>query len=174
MGFFFIIHCFLCVLLILVILFQDGKTGGLVSVADNSSSLFGAQGATSFLTKFTSAIAILFMVSSMFLAYRNSPDNQGIASGFTPTTQAPVESTVVPSNGNSGDAGSSTVLPEGIQAIDAEGNPINLKEAITNQEVITDPSQLPPDLREAEMQRIKEETEKAKKRAQEASEGNDP
>jgi len=45
MFLFYTAHIAICVLVILVILFQDGKTGGLTGVADNASQqVFGAKG----------------------------------------------------------------------------------------------------------------------------------
>ncbi len=85
MGFWFIMHVVICVLLVATILFQDGKTGGLVSVADAGQSVFGAKGASSFLTKLTSGLALAFMILSLILAFSSSPSNKSIASDFVPT-----------------------------------------------------------------------------------------
>ena len=96
MSFFYIVHVVVCILLILIILFQDGKTGGLVSVADTGNSVFGASGASSFLTKLTSGVAIVFMVTSVFLAFLNSPGDKSIADDYTPPPAQTSNSTAAP------------------------------------------------------------------------------
>ncbi|MDJ0841234.1 MAG: preprotein translocase subunit SecG [Acidobacteriota bacterium] len=93
MAFYLTIHIIICVLLVAVILFQDGKAGGLTSVADSSQAMFGAKGAGSFLTKLTSVLALIFMVTSMSLAYLAAPSGSSIASDYQPPEQ---ESKVAP------------------------------------------------------------------------------
>jgi len=89
MTFYLTIHIVVCVLLIAVILFQDGKAGGLTSVADTSQAVFGAKGAASFLTKLTSILAVAFMISSLSLAYLSAPGNESIAAGHQPEKNDP-------------------------------------------------------------------------------------
>ena len=96
MAFYLTIHVIICVLLVAVILFQDGKAGGLTSVADTSQVMFGAKGAGSFLTKLTSILALVFMVTSMSLAYLAAPSGSSIASDYQPPEQ---ESKVAPDEG---------------------------------------------------------------------------
>ena len=87
MGFFFILHVIICVLLITIILFQDGKAGGLTSVADSSQSVFGARGASSFLTKMTTVFSVLFMISAIALTSMEPPGDRSVAGDFVPTQQ---------------------------------------------------------------------------------------
>src|SRR3954471_2213731 len=66
-----IIHVFVCFFLILVVLLQAGKGGG-IGIAfgsSTSSAVFGGRGAGSFLEKLTAGSAIIFMLTSMSLAY---------------------------------------------------------------------------------------------------------
>jgi preprotein translocase subunit SecG len=66
-----ILHAIVCVFLILVVLLQAGKGGG-VGVAFGSSTsaqVFGGRGAGSFLERLTAGTAIVFMLTSMTLAY---------------------------------------------------------------------------------------------------------
>jgi len=66
-----IIHVFACVFLILTVLLQAGKGGG-VGVAlggQTSAQVFGGRGAGTFLERLTSGTAIVFMLTSMSLAY---------------------------------------------------------------------------------------------------------
>lgn len=141
MGFFYITHVVICVVLVCIILFQDGKTGGLVSVADTGNSMFGARGASSFLTKLTSSIAIVFMVSSLFLAYRASPSTKSIVGD---DYQPPAPSNTAPQT--PGIAPNADII-----RVDEQGNTIgsgSISDALQGIDVITDPSQLPDDMRE--------------------------
>lgn len=66
------IHLLICVFLVLVVLLQAGKGGGLAGafgVAGGAAqSLFGGRGAATFLSKATTVLGISFMVSSLLLA----------------------------------------------------------------------------------------------------------
>lgn len=92
-NFFFIVHVAICVLLIAVILFQDGKAGGLTSVSESSQSVFGARGAASFLTKLTSILAFFFFASSVGLHFKGK-SQKSIASDYTPPASVSSEVTV--------------------------------------------------------------------------------
>jgi preprotein translocase subunit SecG len=65
------IHVFVCLALIIIVLLQAGKGAdmGAAFGGGGSQSLFGGGGATTFLSKVTTAIAILFMCTSLFLVY---------------------------------------------------------------------------------------------------------
>mgnify|MGYP006276707795 FL=1 len=65
------IHIIVCVLLIMIVLLQSGKGAEMgVSLGGGSSqTLFGAAGPASFLTKATTAVAVIFMLTSLSLAY---------------------------------------------------------------------------------------------------------
>jgi preprotein translocase subunit SecG len=66
-----ILHIVVSVALILVILLQTGKGSdiGAVFGGGSSQTLFGSTGPTSFLSKLTAGAAIVFMLTSLFLAY---------------------------------------------------------------------------------------------------------
>ena len=68
-----IIHLVACVFLILVVLLQTGKGAemGAVFGGGGSSTIFGASGAGNFLTKLTTATAIIFFLTSLTLAYNS-------------------------------------------------------------------------------------------------------
>ena len=164
MSFFYIIHIAVCVLLVLVILFQDGKTGGLVSVADTGNSVFGARGASSFLTKLTSGIAVTFMITSVFLAFLNAPGDQSIADDYTPPPQTN-SSTVNP---QPQDGTTPTGQPGA--AVDADGNVITLDKAMEGAQVdiISDPSQVPDEVKQ-DHQRVTDKAAAEKKAKEEAA-----
>jgi preprotein translocase subunit SecG len=66
-----IIHVSACVFLILVVLLQTGKGAemGAVFGGGGSSTIFGASGAGNFLTRLTTATAVIFFVTSLALAW---------------------------------------------------------------------------------------------------------
>ncbi len=69
-----VIHVIVCVFLILVILLQAGKGGGMGAGLGGGASqiVFGGRGSQSFLGKLTSVSAGIFMLTSVWLAYHSS------------------------------------------------------------------------------------------------------
>jgi preprotein translocase subunit SecG len=63
------VHVLICVLLVLVILIQPGKSGMGGALGGSSAGTFGAKSPTTILSKFTVAMAVGFMVSSLTLAW---------------------------------------------------------------------------------------------------------
>ena len=62
------VHIFLCVVLVALILMQQGKGASVgASFGGSSNTVFGAAGAGNVLTKATTIVAILFMVTSIVL-----------------------------------------------------------------------------------------------------------
>src|SRR5512140_3727040 len=65
-----IIHIICCLFLIGVVLLQQGKGADMGAVFGGSSStIFGSGGAGNFLTRLTTAMAIVFMLTSLTLTY---------------------------------------------------------------------------------------------------------
>lgn len=63
-----VIHVFTCILLVLVVLIQSGKGAEIsASLGGSSQTVFGSSGGANFFTKFTSALAAVFMVTSVVL-----------------------------------------------------------------------------------------------------------
>lgn len=71
-----ILHVSCTLFLILVILLQTGKGAAMGSGlgAGSSQTMFGSSGAGNFLTKMTTAIATLFMITSLTLAIMSSKE----------------------------------------------------------------------------------------------------
>ncbi len=69
-----IIHVFVCIALIMIVLFQTGKGAdmGAAFGGGASQTLFGSTGASTFLSKATYIAAIVFMLTSLCLAYLSS------------------------------------------------------------------------------------------------------
>src|SRR3954463_13735553 len=75
-----ILHVIVCLFLVLTILLQSGKGGGMGGAfgGGNAQTVFGGSGAASFLRKLTATSAAIFMVTSMLLAFiasHNSADS---------------------------------------------------------------------------------------------------
>ena len=73
-----IVHILVCVGLILIVLLQTGKgaeMGASIGGA-GGQALFGAAGPASLLTKITTAVAIIFMITSLSLAYMSGNQSQ--------------------------------------------------------------------------------------------------
>ncbi len=84
-----VLHVIVCIALILIVLLQTGKGAdmGAAFGGGASQTLFGTTGASTFLTKMTTAAAVIFMLTSLVLAYMS-----GNHSGATSVIeQAPVE-----------------------------------------------------------------------------------
>jgi preprotein translocase subunit SecG len=69
------VHILVSIFMIFVILLQPGKgegLGGALGGGGNSSSVFGGRGSVTFLSKITTGCAVVFMLTSLTLAYRSS------------------------------------------------------------------------------------------------------
>ena len=67
-----IVHVFICVLLVIAVLMQSGKGGGLAGSIGGGlggASVLGGRTATSFLTKTTTGLATAFLVSCLIQAF---------------------------------------------------------------------------------------------------------
>ncbi len=86
------LHILVCLALIAIVLLQGGKGAdiGASFGAGSSQTVFGAAGGQSFLGKLTTGAAIIFMLTSLTLAYFYG---QPGASSIMPTTVAPQTST---------------------------------------------------------------------------------
>jgi preprotein translocase subunit SecG len=74
------LHIFCAVVLILIILIQPGKSGGLNAALGGAGTqqVFGGRGAGNFLTRGTWALATTFFVTSVVLAYLSSSTDDSI------------------------------------------------------------------------------------------------
>jgi preprotein translocase subunit SecG len=82
-----IIHILACIFLVLVVLLQTGKGADMGAVFGGSSStVFGSSGAGNFLTKLTTATAIVFMLTSLGLTYFSSQRNSATIFDSAPAT----------------------------------------------------------------------------------------
>ncbi len=85
-----ILHLLITVGLILIVLLQSGKGAdiGAVFGGGSSQTVFGGRGAATFLSKVTSALAILFMLTSLTLTILASQRGSSSVIGEGPATPA--------------------------------------------------------------------------------------
>jgi preprotein translocase subunit SecG len=76
-----VLHIVVCFFLVLVVLIQPGKSGGLGAAfgGAGATQVFGGRGAGNFLSKTTWICASLFFVTSMTLAYISSSTDDSLA-----------------------------------------------------------------------------------------------
>ncbi|MFN2353031.1 MAG: preprotein translocase subunit SecG [Desulfopila sp.] len=73
-----ILHVLVCFLIIGIVLLQQGKGADIgASFGGSSQSLFGTEGPLPLLNKITTAVAIIFMVTSVSLAYISAHKSTG-------------------------------------------------------------------------------------------------
>ncbi len=77
-----ILYVFVCLFLILVVLLQSGKGGGMGALGGGANTagqqVFGGAGASNILSRMTAVFAALFMILSATLAYLSSPGDQAL------------------------------------------------------------------------------------------------
>lgn len=84
-----IIHVLACIFLVLVVLLQTGKGADMGAVFGGSSStVFGSTGAGNFLTRLTTASAIIFMVTSLSLTYLSGRQTTATVFDSAPVTES--------------------------------------------------------------------------------------
>ncbi len=82
-----IAHVAVCFFLIVIVLLQHGKgadAGAAFGGGGSSQSLFGSEGPVPLLNKITTASAIVFMVTSVSLAYISSTSSTGSLMNVVP------------------------------------------------------------------------------------------
>lgn len=75
-----VIHALACLFLMLVVLVQPGKSGGLGALTGGGAQqVFGGRGAGTILTKITWVTATIFFVTSVTLAYLSTSSDESLA-----------------------------------------------------------------------------------------------
>lgn len=84
-----VLHVFACLFLVLVVLLQPGKSGGMGAFTGAAATqVFGGRGAGNLLTRTTWATATVFFLTSLTLAYLSSSTGDTLeerAAGAEPT-----------------------------------------------------------------------------------------
>ena len=96
-----VIHIIVSLALIMIVLLQTGKGAdmGAAFGGGSSQTLFGSTGASTFLSKATTGAAIIFMLTSLALAYLSS---HRTADSIIQSAPAPVEQQAPVTQGNVG------------------------------------------------------------------------
>lgn len=76
-----VVHVIACLFLILVVLLQQGRGGGLSGLGGGSAQVFGGRGAGNFMTRLTAICAAVFMLTSLSLAYLSSAGDRDLGDG---------------------------------------------------------------------------------------------
>src|SRR5688572_10887024 len=86
-----VLHVFVCLVLMLVVLIQPGKSGGLGAALGGAGAtqVFGGRGAGNFLSRATWICAGTFFVTSMVLAYISSSADDSLEDHAAETAVAP-------------------------------------------------------------------------------------
>lgn len=91
-----VVHLFVCFGLIVLVLFQADKGEGLAGAFGGgaSSTVFGERGSGGFLSKLTTSLAIIFMVTSLVISIKGADwDKEAAMESFSPNT---VQTNVMP------------------------------------------------------------------------------
>lgn len=79
-----VIHTIVCIFLILVVLLQPGKSGGLGAITGAAAQqVFGGRGAGNFLSKTTWVSATVFFLTSMALAFLSTSTDASLVKKST-------------------------------------------------------------------------------------------
>jgi preprotein translocase subunit SecG len=114
-----ILHVIVCLFLIFVVLLQAGKGGGmgLAFGGGQAQTMFGGSGAGNFLTRATAITAVLFMLTSLTLAYLASTRGTNWLTDYENRSvlQAKREAALKASMGGGSDAGAATAPAPGLE-----------------------------------------------------------
>jgi len=123
-----IIYIAVCLFLIIVVLLQHGKGAdiGVSLGAGSSNTVFGARGAGNFLTKLTTASAVLFMVLAFTLA-RFAAEDSAEDLLAVPASEAPAapegSAPAVPESESSAPPSEPGGAPSGFESIETPATP---------------------------------------------------
>ncbi|MCK5591458.1 MAG: preprotein translocase subunit SecG [Candidatus Pacebacteria bacterium] len=89
--FILILHIFVSIALVLIVLLQSGKGANMGAAFGGGASqtLFGSTGASTFLSKATTAVAVIFMLTSLYLAYVSGQKYDNLNTKDTLQQEAP-------------------------------------------------------------------------------------
>ena len=100
------VHVLVCLFLLVVVLMQQGKGGGLQAAFGGSGSdaAFGARSSATVLTRATTVLGALFMVGSMTLAIMGQRGESSLLSGVEGPGFQPAPASVPAETGGEADA----------------------------------------------------------------------
>lgn len=118
-----IVYVFVCLFLILVVLLQSGKGGGIGSAFGGGASqqIFGGAGAGNLLTRLTTGFAFTFMALSVWLAFLSSSGEQALDRAVREQTAAQEAAAEVDEDAAKGTAGETEAPPADTKTEAPEG-----------------------------------------------------
>jgi len=118
-----------CIVLIIAVLLQPGKTdAGALFTSNVSSAAFGPRGTASVLSKLTIAAAIVFMLSALMLSMPALTGNISVLSG---NEEVPVEETV-PAAEQPAEPANTNIMPDNTNGVLIETPATNSFQADVN------------------------------------------
>lgn len=107
------LHIFICVLLIVLVLLQQGKGADAgVTLGGGGNTVFGAAGADNFITRFTTILACCFMITSVYLGVQSKPGSPAEGRLFKDVAaSAPVVSSAASSAAATNSSASDNLAP---------------------------------------------------------------
>ncbi len=86
------LHVVVCILMVLIVLLQRGKGADMgAAFGGSSQTIFGSSGPGTFLGKMTTAVAVVFMLTSLYLAYfAVHKERSALMDGARPGVEQPV------------------------------------------------------------------------------------
>ena len=87
-----VLHILSCFVLVIVVLLQAGKGANMgAAFGGSSQTVFGSSGAGTFLGKMTTAVAIVFMLTSLSLSYASIRKGSSLMEGASrPVAEKPI------------------------------------------------------------------------------------
>ena len=89
------LHILVCIALIVIVLLQKGRGADIGALFGGSSqTLFGSTGGSTFFNRLTTSVAVIFMLTSLTLAYRSQRyGSDSIMKNVQPAATAPAPGT---------------------------------------------------------------------------------
>ncbi len=107
-----IVHVLVAIALVILILLQDSKGGGVLGVGGGgANSLLGATGAQTLFAKLTRWVAVVFAVTCLYLTYETSKNTRSVIDGTAipaSATTAPAPTTTSEAPATAGETGVET------------------------------------------------------------------
>ncbi|MBF0504292.1 MAG: preprotein translocase subunit SecG [Candidatus Omnitrophica bacterium] len=97
MGFILVIHVIVCILLVIAILMQAGRGGGLTETFQSAESMFGTQ-TNAFMVRLTTGLAIVFLSTSLLFAFHSTKGAQSLMANkkFLPKASSKAQESETP------------------------------------------------------------------------------
>ncbi|HQP91871.1 MAG TPA: preprotein translocase subunit SecG [Candidatus Omnitrophota bacterium] len=124
-AFIITIHVITCALLILIVLVQQGRGGGLVDSLSSAESIFGTK-TNAFLIKSTSVLAVVFFITCLALAFLSIQKNKSlIETSYKPQAATETKAMDTKKQGASTEAVKTQTSAETKQQTAAPADPTN-------------------------------------------------